>query len=183
MVVLGQCDDPVTEALLGTGAPAQDRGQVSTEDLQLGLSMRRVASDLGVATMSVYRHVPGKDELLILTRPQPAPNGLRFVEWVLDALSGTRLSRHERLYVHIMLVSFVRGVASALEPEAAAVRETGLSAGEWLETQESPVETLTLPHLRELADADTFDLDLDFLVRFGLARLLDGLDLYVDGLG
>jgi AcrR family transcriptional regulator len=30
-----------------------------------GLSMRRVASELGVAAMSLYRHVPGKDELLL----------------------------------------------------------------------------------------------------------------------
>ncbi len=30
------------------------------------LSMRRVAAALGVATMSLYRHVPGKDELTLL---------------------------------------------------------------------------------------------------------------------
>jgi DNA-binding transcriptional regulator YhcF (GntR family) len=30
------------------------------------LSMRRVATDLGVATMSLYRHVAGKDELMLL---------------------------------------------------------------------------------------------------------------------
>ncbi|GIF45553.1 TetR family transcriptional regulator [Asanoa ferruginea] len=29
------------------------------------LTMRRVAADLGVATMSLYRHVPGKDELIL----------------------------------------------------------------------------------------------------------------------
>jgi AcrR family transcriptional regulator len=29
------------------------------------VSMRRIATDLGVATMSLYRHVPGKDDLLI----------------------------------------------------------------------------------------------------------------------
>ncbi|GIF73220.1 TetR/AcrR family transcriptional regulator C-terminal domain-containing protein [Asanoa siamensis] len=29
------------------------------------LTMRRVAADLGVATMSLYRHVPGKDELVL----------------------------------------------------------------------------------------------------------------------
>ncbi|MDG4820659.1 GntR family transcriptional regulator [Asanoa sp. WMMD1127] len=29
------------------------------------LTMRRVATDLGVATMSLYRHVPGKDELVL----------------------------------------------------------------------------------------------------------------------
>lgn len=30
------------------------------------LSMRRIATELGVATMSLYRYVPGKDELLLL---------------------------------------------------------------------------------------------------------------------
>ncbi|MEV4622662.1 GntR family transcriptional regulator [Asanoa sp. NPDC049573] len=34
-----------------------------TESLSM-LTMRRVAADLGVATMSLYRHVPGKDELI-----------------------------------------------------------------------------------------------------------------------
>ncbi len=44
------------------------------------LSMRRVATDLGVATMTIYRHVPGKDELVLLMadaaygeRPLPEP--------------------------------------------------------------------------------------------------------------
>jgi AcrR family transcriptional regulator len=30
------------------------------------LSMRRVADDLGIATMSLYRYVPGKEELVLL---------------------------------------------------------------------------------------------------------------------
>ncbi|GHF48025.1 DNA-binding transcriptional regulator YhcF (GntR family) [Amycolatopsis bartoniae] len=30
------------------------------------VSMRRIATDLGVATMSLYRHVPGKDDLVVL---------------------------------------------------------------------------------------------------------------------
>ena len=30
------------------------------------VSMRRVATGLGVATMSLYRHVPGKDDLVLL---------------------------------------------------------------------------------------------------------------------
>ena len=30
------------------------------------VSMRRIATDLGVATMSLYRHVPGKDDLTVL---------------------------------------------------------------------------------------------------------------------
>src|SRR6266540_2155061 len=31
-----------------------------------GLSMRRIATELGAATMSLYRHVPNKDELVLL---------------------------------------------------------------------------------------------------------------------
>lgn len=50
------------------------------------LSMRRVAADIGVATMSLYRYVSGKDELVQLMAdvvfgeepfPEPAPAGWR----------------------------------------------------------------------------------------------------------
>ncbi|MFJ6620455.1 TetR/AcrR family transcriptional regulator C-terminal domain-containing protein [Kitasatospora sp. NPDC091335] len=38
--------------------------RVADEEGLAALSMRRVATELGVATMSLYRHVPSKDELL-----------------------------------------------------------------------------------------------------------------------
>lgn len=50
------------------------------------LSMRRIAAELGVATMSLYRHVPTKDELVLLMAdvvlgkaqlPEPPPPGWR----------------------------------------------------------------------------------------------------------
>jgi DNA-binding transcriptional regulator YhcF (GntR family) len=50
------------------------------------LSMRRVAAELGIATMSLYRYVPGKDELVLLMAdlvlgehrlPEPPPAGWR----------------------------------------------------------------------------------------------------------
>ncbi|MEU8607954.1 GntR family transcriptional regulator [Actinoplanes sp. NPDC048791] len=188
------------------------------------LSMRRVAAELGVATMSLYRHVPGKDDLILLmidaalgeerlpavrppgwragliisttllwrlfrrhpwlapamslTRPQPAPNGLLLVEWVLETLAPTRLDRRQRLYVHILLFSFARGIATALEPEAEALRETGVGSDEWMGSLAPPsaLSTDALPRFAELVESDDFDLDLDLLFRFGLARLLDGLD-------
>ncbi|GAA3339254.1 GntR family transcriptional regulator [Amorphoplanes nipponensis] len=195
------------------------------------LSMRRVAAELGVATMSLYRHVPGKDELVLLmidaalgeerlpavrpagwragltvsttllwrlfrrhpwlapamslTRPQPAPNGLLLVEWVLETLAPTRLDRRQRLYVHILLFSYARGIATALEPEAEARRETGVSSDEWMGSLAPPAGLTPehLPHLAELVARDDFDLDLDLLFRFGLARLLDGLDGWLAGRG
>jgi AcrR family transcriptional regulator len=191
------------------------------------LTMRRIASALGVATMSLYRHVPSRDDLMLamidaaigdlrlparhprgwraglelsarlewamfqrhpwlapsmsLTRPQMAPNGMRLSEFVLAAFDGTRLTMSERMYVQILLFSFVRGVASSLEPEAEAIRESGLTDEQWMESQESSYARVLrdhpMPHLRELTEG--FDFSLDTLFEFGLARFLDGIELFV----
>ena len=186
------------------------------------LSMRRVAADLGVSTMSLYRHVPGKADLILamidtaigewplperrppgwrsqlelcarlewamfrrhpwlaptmsLARPDLSRNAARITEWVLAALDGTRLDPSSRMYVHILVFSFIRGVASALDSEAEAVRETGLSSDEWLDSQEPAFTSMTgdLPHFQQFA-TEPFDFDLDRLFEFGLARLLDGV--------
>ena len=192
------------------------------------LAMRRIATALGVATMSLYRHIPSRDELIramidqaigdarlparhpggwraalelsarvewacfqrhpwlaptmSLTRPQLAPNAMRLSEWVLSALGGTRLSLTERMNVQILLFTFVRGVASALEPEAEAIRETGLTNDQWMATQARTFGTVAtdMTHFQELAATD-FDFSLDHLFEFGLARLLDGLTPYIEG--
>ena len=54
------------------------------------LSMRRVAADLGVAPMSLYRHVPGKDELvaLMVERALGEPPACRTGQDWRDALAG-----------------------------------------------------------------------------------------------
>jgi DNA-binding transcriptional regulator YhcF (GntR family) len=203
---------------------------VADADGMAELSMRRIATELGVATMSLYRHVPGKDDLIVamidavygetrfpaaelpgwraqlelcarvqwamfrrhpwlapamsLTRPQLAPNAMRLTERVLHAFDGTRLGPSERLYVHILLFSFVRGVATALEPEAEAIRETGMTNEQWLDTQNEAlaqvIDAHAMDRFRMLADMD-FDLDLDQLFRFGLGRLMDGLEPFVSG--
>jgi len=118
-----------------------------------------------------------------ITRPQLAPNGMRLTEYLMAAFDGTPLTLAERLYVQITVFTFVRGVAGALEPEAEAVRETGLSPDEWMATQESffyqMVAEHRLTHFAALAAEGDFDLDLEVLFRFGLDRLLDGLQTYV----
>jgi hypothetical protein len=79
--------------------------------------------------------------------------------------------------------TFVRGVASALEPEAEAVRETGMTNDEWMATQDATVRTLAGAHgmtrFQELIGQGDFDLDLDALFQFGLTRLLDGVEMLV----
>ncbi|MBX9387753.1 TetR/AcrR family transcriptional regulator C-terminal domain-containing protein [Streptomonospora nanhaiensis] len=60
-------------------------GIADTEGLD-GVSMRRVAAELGAAPMALYRHVPAKEDLLRLMveavfaehpPPEPAPEGMR----------------------------------------------------------------------------------------------------------
>lgn len=192
------------------------------------LSMRRVAGELGVATMSLYRHVPGKAELVLamidtaigdqpmprrrpagwraqleicarlqwqvfrrhpwlapsmsLARPDLSPKAARFTDWVLAALDGTRLDPSTRMYVNVLIFSFVRGVASALQDEAEAQRETGLSADEWIESESATLASMIgeLPHFQKFA-AEPFDFDLEGLFEFGLARLLDGIGVLITG--
>jgi AcrR family transcriptional regulator len=195
------------------------------------LSMRRIAAALNVATMSLYRHVPSRDELVLamidaalgdlrvparysgdwradldhcaralwqtfqrhpwlgpsmsMTRPQPAPNALRLGEWLMGALSPTGLGVTDRLLVQVLLFSFVRGVASSLEPEAEAVRDTGMTDDEWMEHQGSAFAEFAArnpaPHYEQLfRDELDFEFDLDVLFEFGLARFLDGLAVWIN---
>ena len=77
----------VGTVVAGSGAPVPSRTRREAADPELGraaivraairiadaegidaLSMRRVAASLGAGAMSLYRHVPGKDELMLLMR-------------------------------------------------------------------------------------------------------------------
>jgi AcrR family transcriptional regulator len=76
------------------------------------LSMRRIATELGVATMSLYRHVPSKDELLVQMvdgvfgdHPFPAdpPAGWRAGLEVAARLQWTIFRRHPWAVVALSL--------------------------------------------------------------------------------
>ncbi|MER7751587.1 TetR/AcrR family transcriptional regulator C-terminal domain-containing protein [Kitasatospora sp. NPDC097643] len=95
------------------------------------LSMRRVATELGAATMSLYRHVPGKDELLRLMMgeafreqplPDPMPSGWRAGLETVARLQWRIYRRHPWLAA---TMSFTRPV---LAPDAALHTERSMSA-------------------------------------------------------
>jgi DNA-binding transcriptional regulator YhcF (GntR family) len=190
------------------------------------LSMRRVATALGVATMSLYRHVPAKDELsllmvdtvfgdfpfpdrrpsnwrtsveaagrlmwtvfrrhpwaaelLSLTRPQLLPNLLDYTEWTLGPLTALGLDTDTVLCFHLTLFGHVRSTAMNLHAENQAEQDTGLTADEWIETQEPELRSLLrsgrYPAF-EFITSQEFDLDLDRLFEFGMRRLLDGFEV------
>ena len=189
------------------------------------LSMRRIAAELGVSTMALYRYVGGKDALVLqmvdtamgefplteapdgwrdgvaavarsqwaayrrhlwlasavsLGRPQLLPNLLPHTDAVLRALRG--VDKSDALYAAISVFAFVRGVALAMETEAYAEQDTGLTADEWVDRQRGQMAALVatgnLIGFRELlADGFDFDYDLDRLFEFGLGLVLDGLEV------
>jgi AcrR family transcriptional regulator len=195
------------------------------------LSMRRIATELGGATMSLYRHVGSKEELVIymidaalgeeplpkpppagwrarlelssrvqwklfrrhpwlapalsMNRPQLIPNGMLHTEWALAALDGHGLSLTQAMNIHIVLFGLGRGLALNLETEAQAEQDTGLTSDEWMQLHEGEFAEVMAHHdfplMRRLLGTE-FDLDLDGLYEFGLARTLDGLDHYLAAL-
>ena len=77
--------------------------RVADAEGMAALSMRRVATELGIATMSVYRYVPGKDELVDLMAdaemgrvrlPDPPPEGWRAQLELVARLQWEHYKRH-----------------------------------------------------------------------------------------
>jgi DNA-binding transcriptional regulator YhcF (GntR family) len=129
-----------------------------------------------------FQRHPWLGPSMSLTRPQLAPNAMRLSEWVMSVFDGTRLPVADRMYVQILIFTFVRGVASAIEPEVEAIRETGITNEQWVEEQTTTFLALTdanaMTNFRALTSSD-FDFDLDLLFEFGLGRLLDGLTPWI----
>lgn len=193
------------------------------------LSMRRIATDFGVSTMALYRHVPSKGELVrlmsesvldgeppgprppgwraqlerearwlwgryrrhpwlaramsALTRPTASPHAMRYIERVLSALKGVGLTPPQIIHVHLALIGYAQGVAAAVESESQAWQETGMTPEEWMASNEPRMETIqtagSYPTLSTLFDQEEFDLELDTLFEFGLARILDGVEALI----
>jgi AcrR family transcriptional regulator len=222
---------PVRDAELSRERVITAAVTIADRDGMADVSMRRIATTLNVATMSLYRHVPSRDDLVTgmidaafddlpdqlrstgdwradlqhcartlwalfqrhpwlgpsmsLTRPQPAPNAMRLGEWMMSALDATGLAVTDRMLAQVLIFTFVRGVASGLEPEAQAVRDTGLTDDEWMQRQTPAFQRLAarhpVPNYEQLFNVDSdFDFHLEVLFEFGLARLLDGLAVLID---
>ncbi len=194
------------------------------------LAMRRVAAELGTATMSLYRYVRGKDDLLMemvnsvfgryplpdpagldwrarlealcrlqwaayqrhpwlaqyvsMTRPQLVPRAMAHTEWSMAALDTAGLDPGGRLHVAVTLANYVRGTAVNLEPEAQAEQDSGVTSDEWIASQgaqlQAIVATGSFPMFAEMAQLEDLELSLDTLFEFGLLRLLDGIEVFVE---
>lgn len=130
----------------------------------------------------VLRRHPWLARVLNISRPTPTPNTLGMAEWVLRALDTSGLDAADRLQVHVLLHSFIQGLAVNLEAEAQALGETGVSEQEHMQRYEAKFKALTVsgrfPSFAKLSrelPAD-FELEVDALFEQGLTTFLDGLE-------
>jgi AcrR family transcriptional regulator len=207
---------------------------IADADGLAGLSMSRVAKELGFSTMSLYRYVATKDELLLLAQdaafgPPPAlqpgagwraalrgwaeaelaayrrhrwslqipvagpplmPSQLAWLDAGLGMLTETQLHPNEKTSSILLVTSYVRGVAQ-LESELEAGRlGSGLTTEEISKGVAKMFELVItperFPHVYQVSAAGGFDDEirpedrgLDHEFRFGLDRVLDGIEMLV----
>ncbi|GAB1513867.1 TetR/AcrR family transcriptional regulator [Actinophytocola sp. KF-1] len=198
-----------------------------------GVSMGRVAKELGASAMSLYRYVASKDELLALmidgafgkvdvevpaegtwrarlnrwaevelaayrrfpwilripvSGPPIMPNQLWFMEQGLRALGGTGLREDEKLSAILLITSFTRSFATLNSDLTEAVGNEDPTMARVMPRYGELIKKLTpaeeYPALHAVVDAGTFDEDegfddLDYDFRFGLERVLDGIEALI----
>ncbi|WP_166345243.1 TetR/AcrR family transcriptional regulator [Phytoactinopolyspora limicola] len=195
------------------------------------LSMRRVAAKLGVGTMSLYRYVPGKSELLDLmldyvsdpaddvpdedapphwrplleemargiwklcerhpwypfvdqARPLLGPNALSGLEYIIRRLRTIGVPDQKLIMIIGLVSDFVTSMARTHLSAIQADQRTGVSADEFWAAQEpllaKAMHSGRYPTLAAL-DNDTFAFSHEDHFEFGLARILDGIAVFIDG--
>lgn len=201
--------------------------QVAVSEGLSAVSMARVAEALGASTMSLYRYVAAKDELLILmvdaalgpppaadpqqgwraelsswawgyherlsahawavrvpiTAPPTTPNQVAWMERALWALRDTRLSEEKKASVLLLLSGYVRNDATLTAELTAA----GFISDEAMRGYSRRLAALTdskrFPAIHALLEAGVFDRadppEKEF--SFGLERILDGVEVLIEG--
>ncbi|NUW33017.1 TetR/AcrR family transcriptional regulator [Nonomuraea sp. SMC257] len=112
-------------------------------------------------------------------RHLPGPNAVAHYERMLAAVAGTGLSPSEVLAVVNLVGKFVDAEALQLVEAAEAERRSGVSDEEWWGARQSLFERFErYPTITRLWEEGGYDHPEDSFA-FGLARLLDGVELLV----
>ncbi len=150
----------------------------------------RARLELGAHTLwRIYRRHPWLAQVGALTRPLMLPALLDHAEWALAALDGQGLDAATMLDLHVLLYSYVQGIAVHLEREAQAEATTGLTEDQWMDRQEPALAAIVTGERHPVfartvgSLGDGYDLDLDALFAFGLKPLLDGVAAMIESAG
>ncbi|MGW7428964.1 TetR/AcrR family transcriptional regulator [Streptomyces sp. NPDC054861] len=196
------------------------------------VSMGRIAKELGVSPMSLYRYVGAKSELYVLmqdaatgappemfapgapwreameawawamreiyrrhlwmvrvplTGPPATPHTVAWWERAMVALGGTGLDEGAKISVILLVSGFVKSDALMLADLAAAIDASGEEAPvvmvRYAATLRRLADPARFPAVARMLDSGVLDEpdEPDYEFRFGLARLLDGVAVLIDG--
>ncbi|MEU4302895.1 TetR/AcrR family transcriptional regulator C-terminal domain-containing protein [Kitasatospora aureofaciens] len=147
----------------------------------------RVRLEVGARTLwGIHRRHPWLAQVGTLTRPLMLPALMVHAEWALAALDGHGLDPTTMLDLHVLLYSYVQGIAVHLERETQAEAATGLSEDKWMDHQTPALQAITAatqyPVFARVTGSlkNGYDLDLDTLFEFGLKPLLDGIAAIIE---
>ncbi|MEV4948235.1 TetR/AcrR family transcriptional regulator [Streptomyces sp. NPDC053755] len=196
------------------------------------VSMGRIAKELGVSPMSLYRYVGAKSELYVLmtdaatgappevfppgtpwreameawaramrdlyrrnlwmvrvpvSGPPATPHTVAWWEKGMVALAGTGLDEGAKISVILLVSGFVKSDAMTSADLAAAIAASGEEANVVMARYSRMLRRLAdperYPAVARMLDSGVLDEadEPDYEFRFGLARLLDGVAVLVDG--
>lgn len=128
---------------------------------------------------TVHPWLPQVDQ----ARPVLGPNALGGLDAVLGQLADLELSDMEKMQAISAIESYAAATARTHNSAVSAESRTGVSAEEFWEAQAPVLEKAMggdrYPRMAALSD-DAFAFSGEELYRFGLARMLDGLELMVE---
>jgi AcrR family transcriptional regulator len=133
------------------------------------------------AEWCVFRQHPWLARVVNLTRPEPLPSAISFADWVFRALEETKLSAGEKMRMHVLLHSYVQGLAVNVEAEANAAGETGMSNEEWMHERGEAFSRMAASgkypaFARVVGELGDFEIEFESLFEHGLKAMLDGFD-------
>ncbi|GAA2677567.1 GntR family transcriptional regulator [Streptomyces lunalinharesii] len=132
---------------------------------------------------ALYRRHPWLAQYLSISRPQPMPRAMAVIEWTMAEVTG--MDPVTLLYMAVTLLNHVRATAAGFEDDLEAEQHTGMDRGQWMAAMEPAYEHILesgrYPMYAGIEGAEGDAVTLDTLFDFGLARLLDGMGLLVEG--
>ncbi|REK86178.1 GntR family transcriptional regulator [Streptomyces inhibens] len=130
----------------------------------------------------LYQRHPWLAQYLSITRPQPMPRAMALIEWTMARVEG--MDPVTLIHMAITLLNHVRATAAGFEDDLEAEQETGMDQNQWMASMEPAFEGIltsgSYPMYGGMAGHDEDVVNLQSLFDFGLARLLDGMEAFIE---
>lgn len=133
----------------------------------------------------MYRRYPWMLPMLATARPPLEGELLAAIDRSMAELHDLGVDHRTAMAVYLVVDGFVQGAAQLLTTEAKSIRETGMGQRAWWEQQQrrmaAAIDSGRYPWLTALAADDIGQgIDLDEWFAFGLERVLDGVEPWLD---